>query len=407
MAEKHDMNDESGRELPTEMQCNSCGATVAPGSFCRRCGASMSGLLAETNAAVDAGGRSKRPALIAAGALIASAGVVGAVMLLTGESDEQVRSSIEAEATMPAVSEDVTATSGVVPETTVTKPPPTTSAPEVTTTIVALPIGLADSLTKAEPFRYSFPDGSMPPDLPETLEDHVVYEGSDAAGLAGRVRTTALRVFDDTNALMPIPEFSTQMNGCGETFWILRWVSSNPDVRIVASNELDPSFSSNGVVVDEPWLLPPAAPAGIMGASICFTPGFEFESTVNGNQANLADVTVEWTYFDRDPFAASGSSDNASSTSCNGFTYDDGLPISVCSEGTSVAMFQGALGVEADGFFGAGTEAAVREFQARVGLLVTGVMDTQTWSYLGLNEGVPFPDLNGDGSIDYQECPLD
>lgn len=376
------MNNEPGKELSTEVQCNSCGAMVAPGAFCRRCGAPMSGVLVEPDEEADES-RPKRWVLMAGGAVVALAVVVGAVTLLTGESGEQDLSSIEAEETVQSTSEDVTATSAAVPETTLAETPSTTLAPEVSTTTAGLPIGLSDSLLRAEPFRYSFPDGLMPPGLPKTLEGHVVYEGSDAAGLAGRVRTATLRVFEGTNALMPTPEFSTQMNGCGDTYWVLRWVVKNPDVRIVASNELDPILSSDGFVEDEPWLLPPEARAGLMGNSICFAPGFQFSSTVNGNEANLADVAVEWTYFDRDLFADTGSEASPSSGSCSTYTYDVSLPIGLCAEGPAVATLQEALGLEADGYFGPGTEQAVRDFQQNAGIAVTGVVDRLDWSFIG------------------------
>jgi peptidoglycan hydrolase-like protein with peptidoglycan-binding domain len=51
--------------------------------------------------------------------------------------------------------------------------------------------------------------------------------------------------------------------------------------------------------------------------------------------------------------------------------------------GPAVATSQEALGVEADGYFGPGTERAVRDFQENVGLVVTVVVDRLEWSYLG------------------------
>lgn len=48
----------------------------------------------------------------------------------------------------------------------------------------------------------------------------------------------------------------------------------------------------------------------------------------------------------------------------------------------NVKVLQQALGIADDGEFGAGTEAAVRAFQARHGLVVDGVVGTQTWTAL-------------------------
>ena len=90
---------------------------------------------------------------------------------------------------------------------------------------------------------------------------------------------------------------------------------------------------------------------------------------------------------------------------CADYYYDDELPIYVCSQGFSVEMFQDSLGLDPDGYFGPGTEVAVRDFQASVGLLATGVIDAATWAALGVTELAPFPDLNGDGVIDGSEFP--
>ncbi|HEX4837026.1 MAG TPA: peptidoglycan-binding protein [Solirubrobacteraceae bacterium] len=51
-----------------------------------------------------------------------------------------------------------------------------------------------------------------------------------------------------------------------------------------------------------------------------------------------------------------------------------------------VVRLQQALHVEADGTFGAETEAAVKHLQAHHGLAVDGVVGPETWSALGINE---------------------
>lgn len=92
--------------------------------------------------------------------------------------------------------------------------------------------------------------------------------------------------------------------------------------------------------------------------------------------------------------------------SCEGrYTYDNELPISVCSEGESVALFQEALGLEADGYFGPGTQNALTMIQDRAGLPVTRRIDATTWAHLGVTTNAPYPDLNGDGVVDASEFP--
>jgi hypothetical protein len=54
------------------------------------------------------------------------------------------------------------------------------------------------------------------------------------------------------------------------------------------------------------------------------------------------------------------------------------------SQGEAVKAVQRALGVAADGNFGAGTDSAVKRFQSRRGLVVDGIVGPQTRSALGL-----------------------
>ena len=93
-------------------------------------------------------------------------------------------------------------------------------------------------------------------------------------------------------------------------------------------------------------------------------------------------------------------------SSCGGdYRYDNELPISVCSESASVALFQDALGVEPDGYFGPGTQTALIMLQDRAGLPITRRIDAATWAHLGVTANAPYDDLNGDGVIDASEFP--
>jgi len=93
-------------------------------------------------------------------------------------------------------------------------------------------------------------------------------------------------------------------------------------------------------------------------------------------------------------------------SSCGGdYRYDNELPISVCSESASVALFQDALGVEPDGYFGPGTQTALIMLQDRAGLPITRRIDAITWAHLGVTANAPYDDLNGDGVIDASEFP--
>ena len=301
-----------------------------------------------------------------------------------------------------AASSTVAASTSVVDATSTTDGPVATAAP---TTLPEMP---SPDLTNGEPFRYSFDDVADVPELPTSIEGWDRYEGADAAGYSGGIRSTELRIFEGDPGVGVIYDFSAQMNRCDESMWIARWVALDSDVMVLATNEVLGIAGDPASVEVEPWMLPPAAPAGIMSGSICQQPGFVFAGTVNGSNSNLVDVAIEWSHFDRDPFAASGGSGGGAAsptTTCTDHVYDDSLPISVCSQGYSVSLFQEALGIEADGYFGGGTEAAVRAFQTSAGLPVTGVMDARTWAALGVTEFAPYPDLNGDGVIDGEEIP--
>jgi peptidoglycan hydrolase-like protein with peptidoglycan-binding domain len=53
------------------------------------------------------------------------------------------------------------------------------------------------------------------------------------------------------------------------------------------------------------------------------------------------------------------------------------------ARGDRVAEVQAKVGVTADGVFGSGTEAAVRQFQRDNGLVPDGIVRPKTWEALG------------------------
>ena len=66
---------------------------------------------------------------------------------------------------------------------------------------------------------------------------------------------------------------------------------------------------------------------------------------------------------------------------------DSGGAQAVQSAGSGVAALQQALGIPADGVYGAQTRRAVRRFQAAHGLAVDGIAGPQTLGALGLSTG--------------------
>jgi peptidoglycan hydrolase-like protein with peptidoglycan-binding domain len=55
------------------------------------------------------------------------------------------------------------------------------------------------------------------------------------------------------------------------------------------------------------------------------------------------------------------------------------------SKGEEVKELQKALGVGADGIFGAGTEAVVKKFQEDNGLDADGMVGNKTWEAIGID----------------------
>lgn len=99
-------------------------------------------------------------------------------------------------------------------------------------------------------------------------------------------------------------------------------------------------------------------------------------------------------------------------TTCASYRSNEQLPLVTCDQGQFVTSAQQALAafgidVDADGFFGPGTESAVRDFQDRSGLPADGVIGDDTWealcpysTTLCEPDGDPVPSVQAGISID-------
>ena len=95
---------------------------------------------------------------------------------------------------------------------------------------------------------------------------------------------------------------------------------------------------------------------------------------------------------------------------CADFSYAGVLPIRKCSEGLAVEYIQRFLNelgyeLELDGYFGSGTEFAVKYFQRENSIRATGLVDLDTWKALLGGTVLPGNDLDGNGVITPEEFP--
>ena len=92
------------------------------------------------------------------------------------------------------------------------------------------------------------------------------------------------------------------------------------------------------------------------------------------------------------------------------YVFNEELPLKPCDQGIGIESVQSQLlgagfQVDLDGYYGQGTETAVRQYQAAHGLPVTGIVDFETYKKLGTNYAGT--DMNGDGVITPNEFILD
>ena len=93
-----------------------------------------------------------------------------------------------------------------------------------------------------------------------------------------------------------------------------------------------------------------------------------------------------------------------SKLNCAGFVFNENFPLKLCQEGSAVRLVQEVLvelgyEIEADGYFGKGTEFALKYFQRLEGIRATGKVDEATWKVMFEGIGLPGNDLNGDGIV--------
>lgn len=90
---------------------------------------------------------------------------------------------------------------------------------------------------------------------------------------------------------------------------------------------------------------------------------------------------------------------------CVEYAYNDLLPLEYCQEGRGIQYAQNILvslgyDIEADSYLGPASFAAVRDFQEKNGLPVTGKIDSNTWRALDPDQkSFPGYDRNGDGLV--------
>ncbi len=99
-----------------------------------------------------------------------------------------------------------------------------------------------------------------------------------------------------------------------------------------------------------------------------------------------------------------------SKRNCADFSYAGTLPIGKCSQGLAVEYVQRFLNdlgyeLDADGYFGSGTEFAVKYFQRQNSLRVTGLVELETWKALLNGSSLPGYDMDGNGVVTPEEFP--
>ena len=103
--------------------------------------------------------------------------------------------------------------------------------------------------------------------------------------------TGSIRIFEGSGWTV-IPDFPTTMNHCSDGVFMLRWRSANPDVRITTALG---SFDSTVVSPTK------TGKCGYVYSNNCEQLMFKFNGTLNGSDANLADLYYEVKFWQAAP----------------------------------------------------------------------------------------------------------
>lgn len=193
-----------------------------------------------------------------------------------------------------------------------------------------------------------------------------------------------VRLFDKSILIPPLFEQVTGgMHECYRLYWIIRWQSDNPEVKVHAEVRAMPPF----IEAEDRPTKPPAL-AGYLAGNACEVAGFWFGTTLNGNDSNLVDVQYRMQVFDKLPT-------DLELPRCTPLVENEAIPLELCDEGTNVRRVQQALvrlgvaSLKIDGQFGPATKSAVEAFQLKMGLPVDGIVTSATWKALFPNEEIP------------------
>jgi len=103
-----------------------------------------------------------------------------------------------------------------------------------------------------------------------------------------------IRIFEG-NDWATIPDFPHNGNHCGEGLFMIRWRTSNPDVRVASNLAFSPEPSYNDVKNAK------TGSFGYMLGTNCDQPLFQFVGTTKGNESNLVDIYYELKFWQAAP----------------------------------------------------------------------------------------------------------